>query len=168
MVKFEKALMEVYKNILNNKDIVKLLYYPSENFEDDPLSKSDVDIENAVNYVKKIPSDYLIDIISDNSNNNVKRGYMTVFMDDYSKMDNPYASAPSIRIEIYLPIRGFEEYQYRTAAIVRLLNNMFMQKKVEGSLGKLILDSSYNIGKPADGYMGYAHIFSAGDMISGL
>ena len=167
MVKFEKLLMEMYKKILNNQDIVKLLYYASANFDDDPLDKADLSVETIVKYIKKIPNDYLIDIISDNADS-VKRGYITIFMDDYNKMENPYASAPSIRIEIYMPIRDFEEYQYRTAAIVRILNNIFMQKQIEGSLGKLILDSSYNISRPADGYMGYAHIFSAGDMISGL
>ena len=167
MVKFEKALMEVYRKTLEDKDIAKLLYYPSTSFEDDPLGKADLTVQVASKHIKKIPSDYIIDIISDDTDS-VKRGYITVFMDDYNKMDNPYASAPSVRIEIYIPIRGFEEYQYRTAAIVRILNNTFMQKKIEGSLGKLILDSSYNISRPADGYMGYAHIFSAGDMISGL
>ena len=167
MVKFEKALMEVYKKTLNNTDITKLLYYPSTSFADDPLGKADLTVQVASKYIKKIPSDYIIDVISDDTDP-VKRGYITVFMDDYNKMDNPYASAPSIRIEIYMPIRDFEEYQYRTAAIVRILNNIFMQKQIEGSLGKLILDSSYNISRPADGYMGYAHIFSAGDMISGL
>lgn len=167
MVKFEKTLMEIYKKTLNETDIIKLLYYPSTSFADDPLGKADLTVQVASKYIKKIPSDYIIDIISDDTDP-VKRGYITVFMDDYNKMDNPYASAPSVRIEIYMPIRGFEEYQYRTAAIVRILNNTFMQKKIEGSLGKLILDSSYNISRPADGYMGYAHIFSAGDMISGL
>lgn len=167
MVEFEKVLMEMYKKILENDDIVKLLYYPAESLADDPLPKATVDVNTAVKYVKKIPSDYIIDIISDDTDP-VKRGYITIFMDDYNKMENPLASAPSARIEIYMPIRKFEEYQYRTAAIVRLLNGMFMQKKIEGSLGKLIFDSSYNISRPADGYMGYTHIFSAGDMVSGL
>lgn len=163
MVDFISALNNVYKQISENKTITKMLYYPSDNAADDPLSKADINKATIVKYVRKVASEYLIDSINSVSNTE-KRGYITVFAEDFNRMDNPYASHAGIRIEIYMPVRKFEEFQWRLQTIVKELNKMFQQKNITGSFGRLVLDSSFNINPPIKGYVGYAHIFNAGSM----
>ena len=112
-----------YKQILDNQDIRKLLYYPSDNFDDDPLGKADVPDATAQEYIKKIASDYLIQVIEDvdgSSDKSIKRGYMTVFSEDYERGYNPHARNEAFRVEIYMPIRKFEEYQYRIDQITSI------------------------------------------------
>ena len=163
MVDFVTVLDNVYKQILENDTITKMLYYPSSNAAHDPLLELSVSKSVMVKYVRKVAADYLIDSIN-KSKNPEKRGYMTVFAEDFSRMDNPYASSAGVRIEIYMPVRKFEEFQWRIQTIVKELNSMFQQKNITGSLGRLVLDSSFNITPPIDGYVGYAHIFNAGNM----
>ena len=164
MVNFVTALNNVYKMILENDIITKMLYYPSDNASHDPLTEPTVAKTVIVKYIKKVAADYLIDEINA-SKNPEKRGYITVFAEDFTRMENPYASSAGIRIEIYMPVRKFEEFQWRLQIIVAELNNMFQQKNVTGSLGRLVLDSSFNINPPIDGYVGYAHVFNAGNMV---
>ena len=163
MVDLILVLNNVYKSILENNTITKMLYYPSTKASDDPLANVNVVKTTAVKYVKKVASDYLIDEI--NESNPEKRGYITVFTEDFTRMENPYASSVGIRIEIYMPVRKFEEYQWRIQTIVKELNDMFQQKSVTGSLGKLVLDSSFNMNPAIPGYVGYAHVFAAGNMV---
>lgn len=165
MVNFVTVLNNVYKQILENDTITKMLYYPSDNAAHDPLSEPSVLKADIVKYIKKVSADYLIESI-ESDNNPVKRGYITVFAEDYVRMNNPYASNSGIRIEIYMPVRKFEEYQWRLMTIVSELNNMFQQKNITGSIGRLVLDSSFNLTPQIDGYVGYAHVFNAGDMVN--
>lgn len=167
VVNFISVLNNIYKMILENETIGKVLYHPSDNSSDaeDPLGKAVVAKDVIVNYIKKTSSDYIINSIN-KSNNPVKRGYITIFAEDYVRMDNPYASSAGVRIEIYMPVRKFEEYQWRLQIIVSELNKMFQQKNITGSLGRLVLDSSFNFTPPIDGYVGYTHIFSAGNMVT--
>ena len=164
MVNFVTALSNVYKMISENDTITKMLYYPSANASHDPLTEPTVAKTTIVKYIKKVAADYLIDEIN-TSKNPEKRGYITVFAEDFARMENPYASSAGIRIEIYMPVRKFEEFQWRMQIIVAELNSMFQQKNIEGSLGRLVLDSSFNINPPIDGYVGYAHVFNAGNMV---
>ena len=163
MVNFVTVLNNVYKMILENDTITKMLYYPSTNALHDPLTEPAVAKDIIVKYVKKVAADYLIDSI--NESNSEKRGYITVFAEDFARMENPYASSAGVRIEIYMPVRKFEEFQWRLQIIVAELNSMFQQKNIEGSLGRLVLDSSFNINPPIEGYVGYAHVFNAGNMV---
>lgn len=166
MVDFVTVLDNVYKKILENEIIGKILYYPSDNSSsaEDPLGKSIVAKNVIIKYIKKTSSDYTIDVINKASNPE-KRGYITVFAEDFVRMDNPYASSAGVRIEIYMPVRKFEEFQWRLQIIVSELNKMFQQKNITGSLGRLVLDSSFNFDPPIDGYVGYTHIFNAGNMV---
>ena len=164
MVNFVTLLNNVYKMILENDTITKMLYYPSTNASHDPLTEPAVAKTVIVKYIKKVAADYLIDEINA-SKNPEKRGYITVFAEDFARMENPYASSAGVRIEIYMPVRKFEEFQWRLQTIVAELNNMFQQKDITGSLGRLVLDSSFNINPPIDGYVGYAHVFNAGNMV---
>ena len=164
MVDFVTVLNNVYKKILENDTITKMLYYPSTNASHNPLTEPSVAKNVIVKYIKKVAADYAIDSIND-STNAVKRGYITVFAEDFARMENPYASSAGIRIEIYMPVRKFEEFQWRLQTIVAELNDMFQQKSITGSLGRLVLDSSFNINPPIDGYVGYAHVFNAGNMV---
>ena len=164
MVDFVTVLNNVYKKILENDTITKMLYYPSTNASHNPLAEPSVAKNVIVKYIKKVAADYAIDSIND-STNAVKRGYITVFAEDFARMENPYASSAGIRIEIYMPVRKFEEFQWRLQTIVAELNDMFQQKSITGSLGRLVLDSSFNINPPIDGYVGYAHVFNAGNMV---
>lgn len=164
MVSFVTALNNVYKMILENNTITKMLYYPSDDASHDPLIEPNIAKTVIVKYIKKVAADYLIDDIN-KSKNPEKRGYITVFAEDFARMENPYASNAGIRIEIYMPVRKFEEFQWRIQIIVAELNDMFQQKKITGSLGRLVLDSSFNINPPINGYVGYAHVFNAGNMV---
>ena len=164
MVNFVTVLNNVYKMILEIDTITKMIYYPSVDASHDPLAEPSVTKNVIVKYIKKVSADYAIDSIN-NSTNAVKRGYITVFAEDFARMENPHASNAGIRIEIYMPVRKFEEFQWRLQIIVAELNTMFQQKNIEGSLGRLVLDSSFNINPPIDGYVGYAHVFNAGNMV---
>lgn len=165
-----KILQSAYIKIYGSQDIRKLLYYSVDDFDEDVTTYNNIEDEVAVNYIKKVPSDYLIQQILDNNPSDTsieeKRGFITVFAEDFDRMDNPYGTSLYFRIEIYMPIRGFEEYQFRMATISDIIRDMFIQKEIEGSFGRIIHERGYTMSPSIDGYTGYAMVFYGGDVVS--
>jgi len=167
----ENTMVTAYGMIYHNIVIRKSLYNESTSGEDDPENGDNPTDSNIQKYIKKVSGDYVIDEIlndgNDDNKDSIKRGYITIFAENYEQMDNPFARLEAFRVEIYMPVRGFEEYQYRLSRITNQLFKMFQQKEIDGSFGRLLIERSFQINPPMRGYVGMAVIFSSGGLLSG-
>ena len=157
----DELLKNVYIKVHENQNILKMLYYPADNGDFDILAQSEVTGANKDDLVRKVSAEVELQELVDSE---VKRGRIGIFLQSSTNTNNTYVPDRRVRIEIYMPIRNFEEYFYRIAFIVSELDNIFLQEEIDGGLGRLNIESSNQIGVKVDGYMTYYHDYSSGDL----
>ena len=160
--RIENALKSVFKIVHSDQNIAKYLYYPGTDGDFDPLSEDDLNISQRDSVIKK--TGIIVELEDYSASNPDKRGRIGIFLQNSSPNDNPLTPERRIRIEIYMPLRNFEEFNYRIAYIVQRLDDLLLQEKVDGGFGRLIMVSSNTTGAIADGYVSYYHDYNIGSI----
>lgn len=159
--------MGMYQHLINffdvvsvDEDLLRLLVYKSENFEDDPLSPNKPNIIGTPTYykvlnesIKRAPKS------TDLSTKNNCR--ICMYLGYNTKTTNIKTFNQDIVFDVYVHISDFEEIDCRSLKICDRLNAIVHDKHISG-IGKVVGYKTYPINDAPDGYIGYKMVFTFG------
>lgn len=155
-------ILEVYDVFTNDEELLRLLYYPSEHFNDDPLDEKK---DNILDRSDKW------DIIQDR----IKFTPNTEELDDYKKCRicfyagkrtgnkrNKFDKNQEVIFDI-LVHRSFHESDLRMYKIAKRINNLILNGKFS-SFGQVRELDASPLGQVAKGYFGYRTPYLFGEL----
>lgn len=151
-----KNLIDIFDHIGNDKDLLRLLYYPS-----DPLNPSKQDVQNLPDF-QKIRAERIIrspktDDIT--TNNAICR--ICMYMGNRTPSNNQAYANQDIVFDVYAHIDQYDKNDARALWICDQINQVLSMERVTG-IGKMLSDRMLIIPNPPSGYIGYKLVYTFG------
>lgn len=147
-MKMRENLIELYKVFYNNQPLLKLLYYPSTSYYDDPLTKPNITDQN----IKKdlVKRSIVVDDLTVERN----KGRVLVYPDVRNNVRSSYVhSNQVVNVDVLVPIK-MDEVDFRLAWICDHVNSLLHDKRITG-MGKTLFRGGHPVKVGKDGYVGY-------------
>lgn len=147
-MRMRENLIELYTVFYNNQPLLKLLYYPSTSYYDDPLTKPNITDQN----IKKdlVKRSIVVDDLTVERN----KGRVLVYPDGRFNASHNYGLADQIvNIDIFVPIK-MDEVDFRLAWICDHVNSLLHNERITG-VGKIVFRGGRPIIKAVKDYIGY-------------
>ncbi|MEH7758090.1 hypothetical protein [Bacillus pumilus] len=164
-------ITDIFREILNDRDVNRLLYY-----KDDPLSPDLPDVQSLDNYYEPAIEEDTGHTLPPIYSNLFKRAPKTDDLNSqpicrvciYLGSGIPKSPNESYRllnqdimIDVYTHIDTFEETEFRNTKISDRICNLLFDKNITG-FGSMITYKRLLIPNPPDGHLGYKLIFTFG------
>jgi len=150
-----KNLIDIFNHIGNDKELLRLLYYPS-----DPLNPSKQDVQSLPDF-QKIRSERIIRSPKTNDLT-VDKGICRIcmYMGNRTPDNRAYADQ-DIVFDVYAHIDKYDINDARSLWICDKINELLSMERVTG-IGKMLSNRMLIIGNPPSGYIGYKLIYTFG------
>lgn len=148
-----KNLMDVYKILNNDEDLLRLLYYKPINFSDDPLDETKPNILDMTNSEKwEIINDVIVPGIKVDDLETEEKCRIIIFMGDRNGLRNDSFSNQNITIDILAAI-SIDNIDFRLCWICDRVNELLFDELITG-LSKVNFKGGKTFNAPK-GYVGY-------------
>jgi len=153
-----KNLIDIFNHIGNDKELLRLLYYPS-----DPLNPSKQDVQSLPDF-QKIRSERIIRSPKTNDLT-VDKGICRIcmYMGNRDNTSNKKVAMQDIVFDVYAHIDKYDQNDARSLWICDKINELLHEEWITG-IGKMESYRSLIIGNPPSGYIGYKMIFTFGSV----
>ena len=149
-----KNLIDVFNRIGNDKELLRLLYYPS-----DPLNPSKQDVHSLPDF-QKIRSERIIRSPKTNDLTTKEICRICMYMGNRTPDNQAYADQ-DIVFDVYVHIDKYDINDARSLWICDKINELLSMERVTG-IGKMLSNRMLIIGNPPSGYIGYKLIYTFG------
>lgn len=146
-MRMRENLIELYTVFYNNQPLLKLLYYPSTSYYDDPLDKPDITDQNIKNDL--IKRSIVVDDLTVERN----KGRVLIYPNNRYNTYNYNVAKQVVNIDILVPIK-MDEADFRLAWICDHVNSLLHDERITG-MGKIAFRGGVPIRVGKDGYIGY-------------
>lgn len=155
-------LSDFFDVIINDEDLMRLIYYPAKNTTDDPLSPKKANLVNSDVYFQDILKQRVLrapkaDGLVEN-NNAICR--ICMYMGTSTRTFNVIAFNQRINIDVFVHIDKYEMVDSRSMRIIDRLNQIINNSRVSG-MGKVQSVTFAPITAP-QGYIGYTSEYMFG------
>ncbi|MCK9544821.1 MAG: hypothetical protein M0R03_22640 [Novosphingobium sp.] len=155
-----KNLKDVYEILVKDEILLRLLYYPSEDFDDSPLSDDKPNILNKSTTEKWDIINELIKTTNKTSDlTEESRCRICVYMGNRRETRNNAVANQQVVFDIYAPI-DWDEISFRLTQICDTIDKLFCGQRITG-LGKTDSHIGGVIVAPS-GFIGYRLIYDFG------
>lgn len=155
MSRLAENLVDIFKVIAKDDELLRLLYYPSN-----PLDPSKTEVKDLVDFID-IRRDRIVRApkINDLTNENICR--ICMYFGNGANTSNERVDDQDVVFDIYTHVDTFETNEARSLKIIDRINELLDFKNVTG-IGKMRSSHRYIIGNPPNGYIGYKVIYTFG------
>lgn len=152
-MELRKNLIDIYKVVGNDEELLRLLYYPT-----DPLNPSNQDVKTLPDYqdirkerIKRSPK------TNDLTTDEICRICM-YFGNRGNGRRNSHFASQDVVFDVYCHIDKYDENDARSLWILDKLSGLLHDKMITG-FSKINSDNIFVIGNPPEGYIGYKYVF---------
>lgn len=154
-MKMKENLMAIYGVLVNDDDLLKLLYYQPQNFNDDPLSHPSItDWEIKKDLVKKTR------VVNDLDNTEKCRVLM--YPSRRRPQRNYIVADQTIKIDVFCHI-SYDDVDFRLAMICDRINELLIDKHITG-VYKTKFVTGGEIATGIVGYVAYQLVYEIGSI----
>jgi hypothetical protein len=156
MSSLAKNLVDTFKVVGNDNELLRLLYYPS-----DPLNTDKAEVKDLVDF-QDIRKDRIIRAPKTNDIQNDNDKEICRICMYFGNRDNTSSATKfafqDVVFDIYVHIDTFEINDGRSLRIADRLNKLLHNQSITG-FSNMKSDRMFIIGNPPSGYIGYKYIY---------
>jgi hypothetical protein len=152
-----KNLIDVFNHIGNDKELLRLLYYPS-----DPLNPSKQDVQDLPDF-RNIRKERIMRSPKTNDLTTKEICRICMYMGNRDNTNNKKVAMQDIVFDVYAHIDKYDLNDARSLWICDRINELLHEEWVTG-IGKMESYRNLIIGNPPTGYIGYKMIFTFGSV----
>lgn len=161
MSRLAENLVDIFKIVASDKELLRLLYYPS-----DPLNSSKPEVSDLSNFLdirnERIIRAPKINDIQNDDNKKICR--ICMYFGNGANTSNERVDDQDVVFDIYTHIDTYEINEARSLKIIDCINKLITLKNITG-FGKMRSSRRFIIGNPPNGYLGYKITFTFGSGI---
>lgn len=150
-----KNLIDIFNRVGNDKDLLRLLYYPS-----DPLNPSNQDVQKLPDF-QKIRSERIMRSPKTDDLTTKAICRICMYMGNRTPSNNQVYANQDIVFDVYAHIDQYDKNDARALWICDRINELLSMERVTG-IGKMLSDRMLIIPNSPNGYIGYRLIFTFG------
>lgn len=161
MSRLAENLVDIFKVIANDNELLRLLYYPS-----DPLNSNKSEIKDLPDFDEIISNSIIrAPKINDIQNEDTKKiCRICMYFGNGNNTSNVRVDDQDVVFDVYTHIDTYEINEARSLKIIDRINKLITLKNITG-FGKMRSSRRFIIGNPPNGYLGYKITFTFGSGI---